>query len=446
VKVKVKCPNAECRKVLVVDTALAGKKGKCSTCGAVFKIPAVQQPSGGKSDPGVARPASGGSPAARPKPGASGSGSHRVPPSQSPQKPARRPSAREEEVDEVEWIDAEEIEDVEDFEAAAAEDYEEDYEAEPTPRPSRGGQRSGPRGGGQRGTARSRQPDEDEYEDYDPPEDDFDDYGPPRRGGGRSRRASKKVGGTGLMRRAGVGVILLTIGTCVTAAVASFSGLAFAMMPLAAVTRSEGLRDVLVALGAITGYFGLLIPIAWVLAIIGYSFTMQAPDRNGSKGLSIASLAVSGFRTLLLLYVFVDAFSGGFARSLSFLSPGRSAAAGYAMILIGVLLYVEMILLPILTAALNRQLGDRHNEDSANKCRVLAVAFGATAIVGTGVMYGLNRAIVRTASPTSYEEARSLVEVLMWVNWLFYMGVVALGVTYFVKMVLTLINTQRAIP
>ena len=38
-QIKVKCPNVSCGKVLAVDASLAGKKGKCSTCGTVFQIP-----------------------------------------------------------------------------------------------------------------------------------------------------------------------------------------------------------------------------------------------------------------------------------------------------------------------------------------------------------------------------------------------------------------------
>jgi hypothetical protein len=43
-QIKIKCPNKDCGKTLIVDSDMAGKKGKCSTCDAVFLIPGTPDP------------------------------------------------------------------------------------------------------------------------------------------------------------------------------------------------------------------------------------------------------------------------------------------------------------------------------------------------------------------------------------------------------------------
>ncbi len=43
-QIKIKCPNKDCGKTLIVDSDMAGKKGKCSTCDAIFLIPGTPNP------------------------------------------------------------------------------------------------------------------------------------------------------------------------------------------------------------------------------------------------------------------------------------------------------------------------------------------------------------------------------------------------------------------
>jgi hypothetical protein len=403
---KIRCPNAECRKVLVVDDSLAGQKGKCSTCGSKFVIPAPTAPPKASGErPNAAPPAppgktsSVGSSAVR-KPAApsAGSGEHRPP------KPGTAPSAgaaagHSRRPAEEELISADELSDFlieddgsEDSETATAdfEDYE-DYEAPSAP--ARKSRRDdfddfdapAPR---RKGPAKPRD-DFDDFEDYDAGDEssdaeDYDDYDdePPRsrRSGGRSRAkpARKRSGSGGSLAKAGVGVLLLLINAYATLIFMIMVGVVVVTV-LMGLAAPDVMRPVVVVVGIVTLVSGLAVIVGQFCQLVGYAFTVQAPDRGRTRTLSIILLVGSSIRILLFLGIFGTnwaAFSGLDAsdlRNLMFVLQAFEVLVLVGMLLVVVSAAAEVILCPALLGSLNEQVDRRGTVADAETVRTIGI-------------------------------------------------------------------------
>ncbi|HUG90166.1 MAG TPA: hypothetical protein VML55_05005, partial [Planctomycetaceae bacterium] len=313
-QIKVQCPNAACGKVLAVDEGLAGKKGRCSTCGTVFQIPAAL---GGKPAPASessARPRSN-SPKSPTKP-ASASKSDRgsrgpAPADRKPapdRSPGRRPDARRKPAApaDAEFLDAEFLEE----DPAFTEDPPRRRAASPAAR---------------------RCPADEELEDYEDYEDygsaDFEDgdgadYGrPARRSAGRSRGARTSRRGpsdTQRWRRVSVGMLIVAISMCVFAGAVGFLMLAELLMEVAVMNAASaaasggGGGDALSMLRASetiykTGRVAASISLA--VGIGGCVFFAFAPARHGAVGFGVATLVTgSGWFIIDLVFRTLRAF------------------------------------------------------------------------------------------------------------------------------------------
>lgn len=380
-RVKVKCPNAECGMVLVVDGAMAGKKGKCSKCGSVFTIPAGKpkrsasgtssaKTSGSKSTAsgkpagttkpqsraaGSAGKASQQKPAQRKRPATGGAtnkpAARRRPQVDLSKKPASRPPADDD------FISPDEVDDylVEDDELLEEEVIEDDFEVidEPPARNTRGGSRG--RAGGR--ASRNRPAPADDYEDFEDFEDPVDDYdefeddfgggrgrsrggrsrdydddfggGSSRggrrrsssrggsRSGGRSSKKSRRSGGRVEKERAGVGLILLQVASYIGSFAAVMVFLAASCLLMALMFKSIFFAETAGGLGEAVRVSFYLLPFGWATSIVGYVFTMLGPDKNGIRGLSITCIVLQSIRTLAVLLSLILSETGGI-RSFGF--------------------------------------------------------------------------------------------------------------------------------
>ncbi len=445
-QLKIKCPNKDCGKTLIVDSDMAGKKGKCSTCDAVFLIPGAP---GSASPPGgstVDLPTS--SSGERKK--TSKSGTQKTPKRQGGSKsgetkrsaekylddyleeptPKKARASREElddyAVEEVDYVDyADEVEEDRPRRSRRPErrrpepddyeDYEDDYDAPPRRRRSR----------------RDEEYYEDDYGD-DPYAPSYDEpYGAPVRRGGRSSR--KKSGPKiGLIR---AGFLIMAIAGCV------FSG-------------AMGIKILVWLIGMIGSGMGrtslTILKIAEVLwmgsaiaVIVGYSFLLFFPNKNNSRGLTIAALCVGSINLIVqLVFKIIPMFSDGVGfLGLNFLGFGfRGNFVIEALLKIGLmegLFIAEMVLVALAFRAINTQLKDRFNVQSAQRMIIPAGLYGGVLIV-IG-MFILILSEIKITSPTAGQ-------IWKWVMYLMYLAGQGMLVWYFVSYILLMFNTRNAMP
>lgn len=434
-QIKIKCPNKDCGKTLLVDSEMAGKKGKCSTCDAVFLIPGTPNPDKKLGSDTVnltaakAGESSGetkkGSASGTQKAPKGGSGSSKKPsekflddyvekPGSKPARPKR--GSDEYVVEEVDYVD---------------------YAEEKPPRRSR--------------PARTRDDDYEDYEDYDDYdaprgrrrrddyEEDYDDsyedpyddgYGETVRRGGRGRRKSEPK--IGLIR---AGFLILAIAGCV------FCG-------------SIGIKLLVELIGILSNFdvgktswtIWRIAELLWMGAAIGvivaYSFLLFFPNRNSSLGLTIAALVIGSINLVVQIVIkIIPMFSDASSfLDLGFGGMGFGGSKIEPFIKIGLiegLFIAEIILIAVAMMAINQQLKDRHNVQSAKRMIIPAGLYGGILIV-----IALFLLIVSESSITS-PTAR---DIWKWVIYLCRVGSQGMLIWYFVSYILLMFNTRSAMP
>ncbi len=415
-QIKIKCPNARCGKTLVVDSEMAGKKGKCSTCDAVFLIP---QAANGSNPPGGSTAEVSSAPSKtksgeRKKPPSSGSQKSAKPrgksgekrstekflddyvekPKSTPAKPDR-PKPNRDELDDYS-VDEEDYVDYDDYEADR-----------PRPnRPSRGRSERPPGGrddfhdddDDDADAGYDNYDDHDDYDDYDdrrprrrgrnryeedeyyedPYEEDYyeDPYDRPRRSsrGGRKAKTPK----IGLIR---AGFLIMAIAGCVLAGAMGVKMLVFLLMMLSTSVGSGNTIAIIVKIRELL-WLGASIAI-----IVGYSFLLFFPNKKGSLGLTIAALSLGGVNLLLRVFLMtVPLFSGtGFfglgMLGLSMFGGGSRLEFFLKMGLIEGLYIAELVLVALAMAAINSHLKDRYNVQMSKRMIIPAGIYGGVLVV-----------------------------------------------------------------
>ena len=458
-QIKIKCPNTRCGKTLVVDSDMAGKKGKCSTCDAVFLIP--QLPNGSKPGGSTAE--------VPPHPPAKAARSGKRPPAPARRNPpsgpnphqirrktlrsekfldnyvkqpkSSKPKATREELDDYSVDEADYI-DYEDYETDrprrsrpersrggndAYDDYDDDYaEAEydddyENHRPRR---------------RRSRYAEDEYYED--PYEEDYyadpyeESYAAPRRSGrgGRRRSGGPKLG---LIRS---GFLIMAIAGCV---LAGAMGLKMFLVLLGMLSTSIGSGNTVAIIIKIRELLWLGASIA---IIVGYSFLLFFPNKKGSLGLTIAALSVGGMNLLLRTFLWtVPLFSGkGFfgLGMMGFSMFGGSKLEFFLkMGLIEALFIAELVLVALAMVAINTGLKDRYNVQMSKRMIIPAGIYGGVLLVLAMFFLILSESTI--TSPTA-------LTIWKWVMYLVQATGDGMLIWYFVSYILVMFNTKNAMP
>lgn len=451
-QIKIKCPNNDCGKTLVVDTEMAGKKGKCSTCDSVFLIPGA--PSSSKQQPGgstVNLPTSNSGELSAERKKASSSGSHK-----SSQR-KKRPKSGETKNSSEKYLDdyieesppkrsrprREELDDYSDEES----DYVEydDYEEERSPR-----RRGRPRRQERSGRRDDFYDDDDDYDDY--PEDDYDDY-PPRRGRGRDDfyeeddyyedqyedsygPPAPTVGRRGRSKRSGPNLGLIRAGLMILAIAGFvFCGAVGIKILVELIGRlGSGMGDTSMALWKIAELLWLGAAIA---VIVGYSFLLFFPNKHNARGLTIAALVIGAINIIVQIVIkILPLFDGRSA--MSFLVSIGSVVEGLLkMGLVEALFIAEIVLVALSVMAINKQLKDRYNMQMAKQMIIPAGIYGGILIV-----IGMFILIVTESTITS----RTAYKIWEWVIYLLRVGSQGMLIWYFVNYIMLMFNTRNAMP
>lgn len=257
-RVKLRCPNKECRKVLTLEIPKPGVGVRCKSCGTAFRVP---------KSAGGAKPA----------------------------KPA----------------DEEEIEEIEDIE-----EYEEDIEDAPRRRRPSG--RSRP--GGRRRSRDDY--DEEEYDEFEDDEDEYDDRRPTSRSRSSSSRSSgrRSGGGRGGWNNVRLGAKIIAITAIVFTALHGFQLLIQLLTTFSSGSpgyTSMSSRDPFAASSRFyrntRDIFALCQSLCFIPLIVGAVFALMAPSSK-VKGLFIAALSCF---SLGLIFTFIHSlrlFGSGPAR------------------------------------------------------------------------------------------------------------------------------------
>ncbi len=443
-RIKIKCPNKECRKTLVVDTDMAGKKGKCSTCDAVFVIPG-KPGSKSKSSSGT-----GGDSV-----DLSGSQSNELDEEQrkSAESEARRSSQSRR-------SRSKPRRQTDDYE-----DYEDDYEEE---RP-----RSKSRSGSRRSRPQPRDDYEDDYaddyeEDYgddygeDYGDDYEDDYDAPRSRRGRrgddfggSRGAAPRPSGRRPSRRGrgpnlklpSVGLLIMAIAGCVFAGALGVKIITelIAMLkhpaPLIFLTPL-GPSNTMATFWKIAELIGMG---AAVAVIVGYAFLILIPNMHNSKGLTIAALSLGGINLIIQLVFKVIPLYGNGSNLFGVSGRGLIGGNGDSIILeilmkIGLmeaLFIAELVLVALAIMAINRQFRDRYNFDAAKTLIIPAGVYG-----GIYVVMGVFVLILKDEKNMGETGAT----IWKWVFYLLRLGCQGMLLWYYISYTFTMFNTRNSVP
>jgi hypothetical protein len=267
-----------CHQILKVSADKAGRKAKCVKCETVLTIPATSTPGleASYSTPDL--------PSASPQP--------RPPQDEIVDIPVSRPRAPAPRAER----------DAEDEDRPRRRSRDEDYEERP--RRSRADDYDDrPR--------RSRDRDRDR---------DEDDDDRPRRGRGRDRdRDDEEEDDDRIRRRKGggkmaswpkvrVGLLLNAIAAGMQIGVAGMGLLWLLFWFVGFLANSEGMGKAGIIFAQITMYLWCLLQIP---AVVGYVFSLFAPNKNGSLGLAITTLAIGGVALIFKLWMLVNLINAG---------------------------------------------------------------------------------------------------------------------------------------
>jgi hypothetical protein len=284
-------------------------------------------------------------------------------------------------------------------------DYEEDYDA-----PRR----------------RSRDDDyeEDPYVDeyYDSPYEE--PYGAPIRGNRGRRKSGPNIG---LIR---AGFMVLVIAGCVFGAAIGIK----ILVELIAILSSD--------VGKTTLNIWKTAELLWmgaaIAVIVGYSFLLFFPNKNSSLGLTIAALVIGSINLIVqIVFKIIPLFSDGSGfLGFGFGSFGFGGSVVEPLLKIGLmegLFIAEMVLVALTMIAVNKQLKDRFNLQSAKQMIIPAGIYG-----GILVVMGMFILILSESQITS-ATAR---DIWKWVFYLFRVGSQGMLIWYFVSYILLMFNTR----
>jgi hypothetical protein len=423
-QIKIKCPNPDCGKTLIVDSDMAGKKGKCSTCDAIFLIPGTPNPDAKPSGSAVNLAATKSGELSDETRKGSTSGTQKAPKNSptkkstekflddyveksNPKKDRPKRGSDEYVVEEVDYVDYSDSEDRprrarperrptnrRDDDYEDYEDYD-DYEA--------------PRG--------RRRRDDDYEEEYEDPYDDG--YGETVRTGGRRRQRSGP--NIGLIR---AGFMVMGIAGCV-------------------ICGAIGIKILVELIGQLGSDMGTTGQSIWKIAevlwlgasvaiIVGYSFLLFFPNKNSSLGLTIAALVLGSINLILeIVFKIIPLFSN----DLLSLGGGRiETLLKYG--LIEALFIAELVLIALAMLAINKHLKDRFNLQSAKRMIIPAGIYGGIIIV-----IGMFHLIISESKPGL--DARKIWD---WVLYIIRLGSQGMLIWYFVSYILLMFNTRSAMP
>jgi hypothetical protein len=433
-QIKIKCPNKDCGKTLIVDSDMAGKKGKCSTCDAVFLIPGTPNPDKppGGSTIHLATGKSGDLSDETKRGSTSGT---RKAPKDSPEKKSSEKFLD----DYVEKSGSKKSkpsrEGPDDFNVNPA-DYVDYSDPEDRPRRERPERQ-------ERRPASRRDDDYEDYEDYDAPrgrrrrddyeedyyEDDYDEsYGETvRRGGARSRRKSGP--NLGLIR---AGFMILAVSGCIYSGALGIKALLSLIIML-----TERLGDTSWTIMMIAE---TLLLVASVAIIVGYSFLLCFPNRNSSLGLTIAALVLASINLIVRIVLRIIPFFSdrGGLMGMGFGGMGDSKIEIILKQLLTEGLFVaELVLVALAMMAINKQLKDRYNVQSAKRMIIPAGIYGGIMIVVS--MFTLILMNTKISSMTA-------VKIWTWVLFLFALAALGMAIWYFVSYTILMFNSRNATP
>ncbi len=369
-----------CNQVLKVGGDKAGKKAKCIKCGTILTIPVATNEEPEVVSPVEAEPPRGGpsrrrdedEPAPRRR---SRDDEYDDEPRRRPRdddEPRRRPRDEYED-DEPRRRPRDEYEDDEPRRRRPRDD---DYDDEPRRRP--------------------RDEREDEEESRRKRRRDEDDYDDNRAARRREREAWAKVR---------IGLILQTVTGWIYTGASGAMTLAFFLVLFVLIIRTGvgilKVSEVLIWIGVIL-YFALQIT-----AVIGYVFSLFAPNKNGALALSITCLSLGGLCLILkLIFILIPLIGsgagmmiggpgpgpggpgpggpglGGPGPGMVPFAPGSVAAAIIIVILYIMVLDAEYVMYPFYLRAVSKTLKDRYLASGWNMPMIMAcVATGVKILV-----------------------------------------------------------------
>ncbi len=179
-----------------------------------------------------------------------------------------------------------------------------------------------------------------------------------------------------------------------------------------------------------------------IAVIVGYSFLLFFPNKNSSLGLTIAALVIGSINLIVqIVFKIIPLFSNGsgfMGLSLGGFGLGGTKAEFFIKIgLIEGMFIAEMVLVAIAFIAINKQLKDRYNLQSAKRMIIPAGIYGGILIV-----IGMFLLIVSESKISSQTAAT----IWKWVLYFCRLGCHGMLIWYFVSYILLMFNTRTAMP
>jgi hypothetical protein len=362
-----------CHQVLKVGADKAGKRGKCPKCGTMLTIPIASAAPAPAPAPPPPAPAP---PPLRAEPVEDYVPAARVKPQGAPARPLRAEPV-EEAFDELEEV--------------------------PPPRPRR------------------RREEEEPY-------DDEEDY-PVRRGPGFTPAA-----------RARVGLLLVFIGFCVVAGAFALELIVYLITSIELIKALTGsMGDPLGARATMT-LWKIAFPLAFcgsLTAIVGYVFCIIGPNRRGSMGIAIATLAVAAVGLIVtLIFRVLPVFGQEFMADRG-VGGGTSVFVAWFLLVLPQLLFcAEIILFPFYLRAFGLARRKHWIADDAGRVVVLGIAYSVVRLLGWIIILVLiNAAASRSQSP-------GLGKAMGWILLLFLWGGTVLYILQLIQYLFLLWRTR----
>jgi hypothetical protein len=272
-----------------------------------------------------------------------------------------------------------------------------------------------------------------------PVDDDYPEP-PPRRRRGEEEEYHEEDEGYARRRGAGftpaarakVGLLIVFIAFCVVAGAFAFDFIGYVIASvqlLQALTGSRGGGGIGTASALETMFkIGAILAICGTLtAIVGYVFCMIGPNKRGSMGVAIATLAVAAIGLVVSIIFKVLPMFGEFSLLRG---PGSSTSPffGWFMMLLTQLFFcAEIIIFPFYTRALALARKKYWVADSSTRVMVIGIAYTVVRVLGWIIIYVMGQA-----------RSEGLVKAMGWIFLLLLWGGTALYITQLVQYLLLL--------
>jgi hypothetical protein len=224
-----------------------------------------------------------------------------------------------------------------------------------------------------------------------------------------------------LLGRARLGLLLVFIGTCVMAGAFALDLIGYLLISIDLIrtltTRrpAGGTGEAFVVLWRI----GLLVFMgAAITSITGYVFCMLGPNKRGTMGLAISTLAVAGLGLLLTLIFKISLFFTAFGPMGGPAGPGMGEfGTWFVLFLMQLLFSAEMILFPLYLRGLSRFLKDTDNARRSMNVVMLGCVYAGERLITFIMLYVAVHAFARAMRAGS-SDPRALLWILLILLWL----------------------------